>query len=62
LIQQILDANNLAKTFTFIVTGLGAMPGGINSFQVDFTQPGEYDAPSKDLKILLSPSKSFGIL
>jgi hypothetical protein len=62
LIQQILHAKNLARTFTFTVTGLGAMPAGINSFQVDFTQPGEFDAPSKNLKIVLSPSKSFGIL
>jgi hypothetical protein len=36
-IQQIQDANNLATAYMFTVTGLGATPAGINSFQVNFT-------------------------
>ena len=61
-IQQIEDANNPGTTYTFTVTGLGATSGGINSLQVNFTQPGEFDTPSKDLRIVLNASKSFGIL
>jgi hypothetical protein len=61
-IQQIEDANNPGMTYSFTVTGIVALSGGINSFQVNFTQPGEFDAPTKDLRIVLNDSKSFGIL
>jgi hypothetical protein len=59
-IQQIEDANNPATTFTFTLSGLEAAPGGINSFGVNFTQSSEFDAPTKDLRIVLNASKSFG--
>ena len=62
LIENIVDSNILAKAFTFTVTGLGATPAGLNSFQVNFTQPNEFDAHSKDLNIVLSACKSFGVL
>ena len=61
-IQQIGDANDLGTTFTFTVAGLVATARGINGFQLNFTQPSEFDAPSKDLKIVLRASKSFGYL
>jgi hypothetical protein len=60
-IKKIQDANNHATTYTFILTGLEATPGGINGFQVNFTKPGEFDSASKDLNIVLNASKSFGI-
>jgi hypothetical protein len=62
IIQQIEDANNPATTFSFTVTGLGALSGGINGFQLNFTQLSEFSAPSRDLKIVFDASKSFGYL
>ena len=62
IIGQIEDANNPATTFTFTVNGLGATSQGINAFQVSLTQPSEFDGPSKDLRIVLSASKTFGYL
>jgi hypothetical protein len=61
-VPQIQDANNLAKTFTFTITGLGATPGGTNGFQLNFTKLSEFGGSSKDLKIVLNASKMFGVL
>ena len=52
-IYQIFDASNSVTAFTFTVTGLGATSGGINNFQVNFTQTDEFVARSYDLQIVL---------
>ena len=62
IIGQIEDANDPATTYTFTVTGIGARSGGINGFQVNLTHPSEFDSPSKDIRIVLSATKSLGIL